>query len=299
MQGIPCRVDSPGNKVLNSRSPGALDHELYFPSENKLLVELHRAFTYSSPLRPLPVHQHLIRLSHVKMAYFSSPGKYTCPTYHIIIREPKVKGSGTSGSAWHRPPSTPLGPRSNSGTQIATPQALVRKKSTNFDHAQPNYNAVQSSQSVHGSSKASTPGDTKAAVKEYFDDWDDGNITVQRGSSTCQDEVTIRVNRPSILRLRGRSKSNDWEVVELSDARLGKRPIRASSVEDFGKEDGKELNNQLDKAEPCIPETDLAGLATCMRLESHLRHLKRVLRLFLDFDELTRGICLPISVRSF
>ena len=182
---------------------------------------------------------------------------------------------------------------------MTTLKALVRKKSTNFDHAQPNYNAIQSSQSVHGSSKASTPGDTKAAVKEYFDDWDDGNITVQRGSSTYQDEVTIHVNRPAILRLCGRSRSNDWEVVELSDARLGKKPIRASSVGDFRKEDRKELKDQVEKAESFIPETDLAGLATCMRLESHLRHLKRILRLYLDFDELTRGICLIISVRSF
>ena len=233
------------------------------------------------------------------MAYFSRPAKYTCPTYHIITREPKVKGSGASGNARHRPPSTPLGPRSNSGSQTATPKALVRKKSTNFDHAQPNYNAVQSSQSVHGSSKASTPGDTKVAVKEYFDDWDDGNITVQRGSSTCQDGVTIHVNRPSILRLRGRSRSNDWEVVELCDARLGKKPNRASSVGDFRKEDRKEPKDQVDKAELFIPESNLAGLTTSMRLESHLRHLKRILCLFLDFDELNRGIRLPISVRCF
>lgn len=233
------------------------------------------------------------------MAHFSRPAKYTCPTYHIITREPKAKGSGTNGSARHRPPSTPLGSRSNSSSQMTTPKALVRKKSTNFEHAQPNYNAVQNSQSVHGSSKASTPGDNKAAVKEYFDDWDDGNIMVQRGSSTYQDEVTIHVNRPSILRLRGRSRSNDWEVVELSDARLGKKPIRASSVGDFRKEDRKELKDQVEKAESFIPETDLAGLATCMRLESHLRHLKRILRLVLDFDVLARGICLPISARSF
>ena len=111
--------------------------------------------------------------------------------------------------------------------------------------------------------------------------------------------MTIHVNRPSILRLRGRSRSNDWEVVELSDARLGKRPIRASSVGDLRKEDRRESKDLVEKAESSIPETDLAGLATCMRLESHLRHLKRVLRLFLDFDELTRGICLSISVRSF
>ena len=231
------------------------------------------------------------------MAYFSKSAKYTSPTYHIITREPKVKGSGTGGSARHRPPSTPLGSRSNSSAQIITPKALVRKKSTNFDHALPNYHAVQSSQSVHGNSRASTPGDTKAAVKEYFEDWDDGNIMVQRGSTT-QDEVTIHVNRPTILRLRGRSTSSDWEVVELSDARLGKKPIRASSVGDFRKEDRKELKHHVDKGEPSIPETDLAGLSTCMSLESHLCHLKRILRLLLDFDELTRGIRLSLSVRS-
>lgn len=264
----------------------------YFPSENKLLVDLYRAFDYSDPLRPSLVYQHLRQLLHVKMAYFSKSAKYTCPTYHIIAREPKPKASGTSSSARHRPPSTPLGSRSNSSTQMTTPKALVRKKSTNFEHTQPNYNAVQSSQSVHGSSGASTPGDTKAGVKEYFDDWDDGNIVVQRGSSPYEDEVTIHINRPSILRFRGRSRSNDWEVVELADARLGKKPIRASSVGDFRKEARKELKDQVDKAESFIPKTDLAGLATCMRLESHLRHLKRILRLFLDFDELTRGICL-------
>ena len=244
------------------------------------------------------VYQHLIQLSNLKMAYFSRSAKYSCPTYHIIAREPKAKASGTSGSARHRPPSTPMGSRSNSSTLMTTPKALVRKNSTNFEHAQPNYNAVQSSQSAHGSSKASTPGDTKGAVKEYFEDWDNGNITVQRGYSPYEDEVTIHVNRPSILRLRGRSRSNDWEVVELSDARLGKRPIRASSVGDLRKEDRREPKDQVDKNESSIPETELAGLATCMRLESHLRHLKRVLRLFLDFDELTRGICLSTSVRS-
>ena len=293
----PCRF----SRNLDPDFPctSAQSREFSFPSENKLLVDLHRAFNYSSSLRPLPVYRRLIRFSHVRMAYPSRSAKYTCPTYHIITREPKVKGSGTSGSARHRPPPTPLGSRSSSGTQIVTPKALVRKKSTNFDHAQSNYSAVQSSQSFHGSSKASTPADTKTIVKEYFDDWDDGNITVQRGSSTCQDEVTIHVNRPSILRLRGRSRSNDWEVVELSDVRLGKKPIRASSVGDLRKEDRKELKDQVDKAEPFNPETDLAGLATCMRLESHLRHLKRILRLFLDFDELTRGRCLPILVRSY
>ena len=232
------------------------------------------------------------------MAYFSRSAKYTSPTYHITTREPKVKGSGTSGSTRHRPPSTPLGSRSNSSAQITTPKVLVRKKSANFDHALPNYNAIQSSQSVHGYSRASTPGDTKAAVKGYFEDWDDGNITVQRGSSTGQDEVTIHVNRPTILRLRGRSRSNDWEVVELSDARLGKKPIRASSVGDFRKQDRKELRDYVGKGEPSIPETDLAGLSTCMSLEGHLHHLQRILRLFLDFDELTRGMRLPLSVRS-
>ena len=272
---------------------------VYFSSENKLLVDLHRAFNYSSPLRPRLVYQHLIQLSHAKMAYFSRSAKYTCPTYHIIAREPKAKAYGTSGGVRQRPPSTPLDSRSNSSTQMTTPNALVRKDSTNFDNTQPYCNAVQSSQSVHGSSKASTPGDTKAAVKEYFDDWDDGNITVQRGSSPYEDEVTIHVSRPSILLLRGRSRSNDWEVVELSDARLGKNPIRAPSVADFRKEYRKELKDQVDNAESFIPETDLAGLATCMRLESHLGHLKRILRLFLDFDRLSRGICLSISVRFF
>ena len=232
------------------------------------------------------------------MAHFSRSAKYTSPTYHIITREPKVKGSGTSGSARHRPPSTPLGSRSNSSAQITTPKALVRKKSTNFDHGLPSYNVVQSSQSVHGNSRASTPGDTKAAAKGYFEDWDDGNIMVQRGSSTSQDEVTIHVNRPTILRLRGRSRSNDWEVVELSDARLGKKPIRASSVGDFCKDDRKELKDHVDKVETYIPETDLAGLSRCISLEGHLRHLKRILRLLLDFEDLTRGIRLPLSVRS-
>ncbi|KAK0514712.1 hypothetical protein JMJ35_003329 [Cladonia borealis] len=222
------------------------------------------------------------------MAYFSRSAKYTCPTYHIIAREPKAKACGTSGGARHRPPSTPLGSRSSSSNQMTTPKALVRMDSTNFDDTQQNYNAVQSSQSVHGSSKASTPGDAKAAVKEYFDDCDDGNITVQRGSTPYEDEVTIHVNRPSILLLRGRSRSNDWEVVELSDASLGKNLIRASSVADFRKEYQKELKDQVDNAESFIPETDLAGLATCMRLESHLGHLKRILRLFLDFDKLSK-----------
>ena len=231
------------------------------------------------------------------MAYYSKLAKYTSPTYHVVTREPKVKGSGGSGSALHRPPSTPLGSRSNSSAQIIAPKALIRKKSINFDHALPIHLAVQSSQNVHGNSRASTPGDTKAAIKGYFEDWDDGNITVQRGS-TIQDEVTIHVNRPTILRLRGRSTSNDWEVVELSDARLGKKPIHASSVGDFRKEDRKELKHHVDKGEPSIPETDLAGLSTCMSLEGHLRHLKRILRLFLDFDGLTRGICLPLAIRS-
>lgn len=232
------------------------------------------------------------------MAYFSRSAKYTSPTYQIITREPKVKGSGTSGSTRHRPPSTPLGSRSSSSAQITIPRALVRKKSANFDHALPNYNGIHSSQSVHGNSRASTPGDTKAPVKGYFEDWDDGNITVQRGSSTGQDEVTIHVNRPTILRLRGRSRSNDWEVVELSDARLGKKPIRASSVGDFRKEDRKELRDYVGPGQPSILEADLAGLSTCMSLEGHLRHLQRILHLFLDFDELTRGMRQPLSVRS-
>ena len=229
------------------------------------------------------------------MAYFSRSAKYTCPTYHIIAREPKAKTCGTSGGAQHRPPTTPLGSRPNSSTHLTTPNALVRKNSTSFDDTQPYCKAVQSSQSVHRSSKASTPGDIKAAVKEYFDNWDDGNITVQRGSSPYDDEVTIHVNRPSMLLLRGRSRSNDWEVVELSDARLGKTPTRASSVADFRKEYRRELKDQVDNAESLIPETDLAGLATCMRLESHLGHLKRILRLFLDFDKLSRGISINIG----
>ena len=228
------------------------------------------------------------------MAHFSRSAKYSSPTYHIITREPKVKGSGTSESARRRPPSTPLGSRSNSSAQITTPKALVRKKSTNFDHALPSYNVVQSSQSVHGNSRASTPGDTKASVKGYFEDWDDANIMVQRGSSTSQDEVTIHVNRPTILRLRGRSRSNDWEVVELSDARLGKKPIRASSVGDLRKDDRKELKDHVDKDETYIAEPDLAGLSRCMSLEGHLRHFKRILRLFLVFEDMTRGICLPL-----
>ena len=217
------------------------------------------------------------------------------PTYHIIAREPKAKVCGTSGGAQHRPPSTPLGSRPNSSAQMATPNALVRKNSTSFDDNQPCCKAVQSSQSAHRSSKASTPGDIKAAVKEYFDDWDDGNITAQRGSSPYEDEVTIHVNRPSILLLRGRSRSNDWEVVELSDARLGKPPTRASSVADFRQEYRKELKDQEDNAESLIPKTDLAGLVTCMRLESHIGHLKRILRLFLDFDKLSRGMSINLG----
>ena len=224
------------------------------------------------------------------MAHFSRSAKYTCPTYHIIAREPKARAYGTSGGAQHRPPSTPLASRPNSSTPMTTLNALVRKNSTSFDDTQPYCKAVQSSQSVHKNSKASTPADIKAAVKEYFDDWDDANITVQRGCSPYEDEVTIHVNRPSILLLRGRSRSNDWEVVELSDDRLGKTPARASSVADFRKEYRKELKDQENNAESFIPETDLAGLATCMRLESHLGHLKRILRLFLDFDKLSRGI---------
>ena len=121
---------------------------------------------------------------------------------------------------------------------------------------------------------------------------------VQRGSSTSQEEVTIHVNRPTILRLRGRSRSNDWEVVELSDARLGKKPIRASSVGDLRKDDRKELKDHVDRGKTYIPEPDLAGLSRCMSLEGHLRHLKRILRLFLDFEDMTRGIRLPLLVIS-
>ena len=215
------------------------------------------------------------------------PACYIDRSYHVISRDSRVSGSGQTGNTPRRPPYTPTGSRSNSSTRIMTPKALVRTRSTTFDKAQPSRDNPHDSQSIRGSSKASTPGEGKLSAKGYFDDCDDGHTRVQRGTTTCGDGVTIHVNRPSTLYLRGRARSRDWKLVELSNAKFSRRPIRASSVGDLRQQDQRDRSDWEKKARPYVPETDLSGLTTCWRLESHLRQLRRVLCLYMNFDDLS------------
>ena len=115
MQEIPRRGDSAGTQILVPKTTNII----FLPRTNCLLTYIEPSTTQTLSVHFF-VYQHLTQLPNLKMAYFSRSAKYSCPTYHIIAREPKAKASGTSGSARHRPPSTPMGSRSNSSTQMTT-----------------------------------------------------------------------------------------------------------------------------------------------------------------------------------